>query len=80
MSQARIWTGSADFSSGSSTPFGTFDSDSHFQTDAPKVASWCAKRLGYPIIDVELEGDNFFAVFEEAVSEYSAQVLSLIHI
>ena len=74
MSQARIWTGSADFSSGSSTPFGTFDSDSQFQTDAPKVASWCAKRLGYPIIDVELEGDNFFAVFEEAVSEYSAQV------
>ena len=74
MSQARIWTGSADFTSGSSTPFGTYDSDSSFQTDAPKVASWCAKRLGYPIIDIELQGENFFAVFEEAVSEYSAQV------
>ena len=74
MSQARIWTGSADFTSGSSTPFGTYDSDSSFQTDAPKVASWCAKRLGYPIIDIELQGDNFFAVFEEAVSEYSSQV------
>ena len=74
MSQARIWTGSADFTSGSSTPFGIYDNDSLFQTDAPKVASWCAKRLGYPIIDVELESDNFFAVFEEAVSEYSAQV------
>ncbi len=74
MSQARIWTGTASFTSGSSTPFGTFDSDSLFQTDAPKIASWCAKRLGYPIIDVELEGENFFAVFEEAVSEYSAQV------
>ena len=74
MSQARIWTGSSAFTSGSSTPFGTFDSDVNFQSDAPKVASWCAKRLGYPIIDVELEGDNFFAVFEESVSEYSAQV------
>ena len=74
MSQARIWTGSADFTSGSSTPFGTYDSDSTFQTDAPKIASWCAKRLGYPIIDIELEGENFFAVFEEAVSEYSSQV------
>tara|TARA_B110000902_G_scaffold131285_1_gene152585 strand:- start:115 stop:1266 length:1152 start_codon:yes stop_codon:yes gene_type:complete len=74
MSQARIWTGTTSFSSGSSTPFGTFDSDAGFQSDAPKVASWCAKRLGYPIIDVELEGDNFFAVFEESVSEYSAQV------
>jgi hypothetical protein len=74
MSQARIWTGSATFITGSSTPFGIYDSDSEFRTDAPKVASWCAKRLGYPIIDIELEGENFFAVFEESVSEYSAQV------
>ena len=74
MSQARIWTGSTAFTSGSSTPFGIYDSDSQFQLDAPKVASWCAKRLGYPIIDIELQGENFFAVFEEAVSEYSAQV------
>jgi hypothetical protein len=74
MSQARIWTGSATFVTGSSTPFGIYDSDSEFRTEAPKVASWCAKRLGYPIIDIELEGENFFAVFEESVSEYSAQV------
>ena len=74
MSQARIWTGSAVFITGSSTPFGIYDSDSEFRVEAPKVASWCAKRLGYPIIDIELEGENFFAVFEEAVSEYSAQV------
>ena len=74
MSQARIWTGSSSFTSGSSTPFGIYDGDSSFSNDAPKVASWCAKRLGYPIIDIELEGDNFFAVFEEAVSEYSSQI------
>jgi len=74
MSQAVIWTGSADFLSGSSTPWGTYDSDGTFQSDAPKFASWAAKRLGYPIIDIELQGDNFFAVFEESVSEYSAQV------
>ena len=74
MATSRIWKGTATFSSGSSTPFGTHDSDLQFQTDAPKVASWCAKRLGYPIVDVELESGSFFAVFEEAVSEYSAQV------
>jgi len=74
MSQARIWTGTSTFTSGSSTPFGIYDTDAAFQSDAPKVASWCAKRLGYPIIDIELQGENFFAVFEEAVSEYSAQV------
>ena len=74
MSQARIWTGSAAFTPGESTPFGIYDSDNEFQSEAPRVASWCAKRLGYPIIDIELEGENFFAVFEEATSEYSAQV------
>jgi hypothetical protein len=74
MATSRIWKGTATFRSGSSTPFGTHDSDLQFQTDAPKVASWCAKRLGYPIVDVELESGSFFAVFEEAVSEYSAQV------
>jgi hypothetical protein len=69
-----IWPGSGSFSSGSSTPFGFFDSDSKFRSDAPKVAEWCAKRLGYPIIDVELQDINFFACLEEAVNEYSSQV------
>jgi hypothetical protein len=69
-----IWPGSGSFASGSSTPFGYFDSDTQFQSDAPKVAEWCAKRLGYPIIDIELQDINMFACLEEAVSEYSSQV------
>jgi hypothetical protein len=74
MSQSRVWTGTAVYVTGSSTPFGIYDADSEFRSDAPKIASWCAQRLGYPIIDVELISSSFFAVFEEAVSEYSAQV------
>lgn len=74
MSQSRVWTGVATFVTGSSTPFGIYDSDSEFISDAPKVATWCAQRLGYPIVDIELVSSSFFAVFEEAVSEYSAQV------
>ena len=74
MSQSRVWTGTATFVTGSSTPFGLYDNDVTFQSDAPKVATWCAQRLGYPIVDVELISSSFFAVFEEAVSEYSAQV------
>jgi hypothetical protein len=35
---------------------------------------WCARRLGYPIIDVELIDEQFYACLEEASSEYSAQV------
>lgn len=74
MSQSRVWTGVATFVTGSSTPFGIYDNDSEFRSDAPKVATWCAQRLGYPIVDIELVSSSFFAVFEEAVSEYSAQV------
>ena len=69
-----IWPGSGSFSSGSSTPFGFFDADVKFQSDAPKVAEWCAKRLGYPIVDVELQDINFFTCLEEAANEYSSQV------
>jgi len=68
-----IWPGSSSFFTGDS-PFGLYDSDSTFRSDADKVADWCAKRMGYPINDIELQPINFFACFEEAVSEYGAQL------
>jgi hypothetical protein len=67
------YPGSSSFFPGM-TPFEIYDNDYHFSNDAPKVALWCARRLGYPIIDVELVDEHFYSVFEEAVSEYSAQV------
>jgi hypothetical protein len=73
MSLNLKWPGSGSVISGS-TPFGIYDLDSDFQNEGPKTAVWCAKRLGYPIVDVELIDENFYACFEEAVSEYSAQV------
>jgi len=66
MVEIPIWPGSSSFTTGS-TPFGTFDSDAEFQTDADSFADWCAKRLGYPIVDVELQDVNFYTCFEEAV-------------
>ena len=69
-----IWPGSGSFTVGSSTPFGLYDSDATFTSSAVKTADWCAKRLGYPIVDIELQDLNFYACFEEAVSEYSSQV------
>ncbi len=68
-----IWPGSSSFSTGS-TPFGLYDSDSDFTSSADNTADWCAKRLGYPLTDIELQDVNFYACFEEAVSEYGAQV------
>jgi hypothetical protein len=76
MSVNTYWSGSlsGSFISGSSTPFGLYDADSEFRVDAPKTAVWVAKRLGYPIINIELDNEQIFTCFEESVSEYSAQV------
>lgn len=68
-----IWTGTSSFTAGS-TPFGFFDSDSLFATQADKVANWCAVRLGYPLSDIELQAVHFYSCFEEATLEYSNQV------
>ncbi len=73
MAQELIYPGSSSFFPGQ-TPFGIYDDDYVFQEDAPKMALWCARRLGFPIQNVELQDENFYACFEESVSEYSAQV------
>ena len=73
MAQEPIWPGSGSAASGS-TPFGLYDDDSDFQNDAPKFATWCARRLGYPIMSVELQDIQFYACLEESITEYSAQI------
>jgi hypothetical protein len=71
--ETLIYPGSSSFFPGQ-TPFGIYDDDYNFQEEAPRVALWCARRLGYPIQNVELIDENFYACFEEAASEYGAQV------
>lgn len=56
------------------TPFGFYDNDTQFQTEAPQVASFVARRLGYPVIDVELTHKQIYACLEEAITTYSNQV------
>ena len=68
-----IWPGSSSFSSGK-TPFGFFDADASFQTEADSFAKFAANHVGYPIMDVELIDINFYTAFEAAVIEYSNQV------
>jgi hypothetical protein len=69
-----IWPGSSSFSLSDKTPFALYDADTTFVSDTDKTSDWCAKRLGYPLTDIELQDINFYACFEEAVSEYGAQV------
>jgi len=74
MANSQIWAGTATFTSGSSTPFGFYDADAEFRSDAVKVAKFCAQRLGYPSMDIEMGGDQFFACFESAVTTYGNEL------
>ena len=74
MANIPIYDGNPIFISGSITPFGFYDADSDFQTDAVKVAKFCALRLGYPIENVELQSGSFFTAFEEAVTVYGNEL------
>jgi len=69
MAEIKIWDGTATFSAGM-TPFGFYDSDAEFASEAVKVSKFCATRLGFPMMDVELQSGSFFACFEEAVTTY----------
>ena len=73
MAKIPIWPGSASFAAGK-TAFGFYDNDKDFSEDAPNVAKWCAQRLGYPLVDIELQDINLFSAFEEAVTEYGHQL------
>jgi len=72
-----IWPGSSSFSAGH-TPYGFYDSDTEFSGSGnhsvDKFSDWAAKRLGYPIVAVEMPTGSFYACYEEAITEYSAQV------
>jgi len=71
----QIWPGSGSISTVSgSTPFGLYDNDAVYVSESLKVADFCAKKLGYPITDIEMQDIQFYACFEEATTEYSAQV------
>jgi hypothetical protein len=68
-----IYPGSSSFYPGQ-TPFGFYDYDYQFQTDADKVVTFCARRLGYPIMEVELQDLNFYAAFEESITTYGNEL------
>lgn len=76
MANPIIYDGSPGPISGS-TPFGFYDNDIEFQSDGPKVANYCARKLGYPVLDVELQDLNIYACFEEAVSIYAEELYQL---
>jgi len=68
-----IWPGSSSFFPGD-TPFGFYDNDYQFQQDADKFAKFAAQRLGYPLVEVELQDINFYTALEDAVTTYGNEL------
>ena len=71
--ETLIWDDNPGPVSGS-TPYGIYDSDSRFQNDAPKFAKWATRRLGYPIVEIELTSGSLYACYEEAIGDYTLQI------
>mgnify|MGYP003637635781 CR=1 FL=1 len=73
MANIPIWPGSSSFFPGD-TPFGFYDNDFQFQQDADKFAKFASQRLGYPLVEVELQDINFYTAFEEAITTYGNEL------
>tara|TARA_R110000851_G_scaffold88029_1_gene191857 strand:- start:538 stop:1710 length:1173 start_codon:yes stop_codon:yes gene_type:complete len=57
-----------------STPYGIYDEDNTFQADSLTVTKWTARRLGHPVLQLEIYSGSIYACFEEAISEYSTHI------
>ena len=57
-----------------STPFGIYDNDISFQSESLQVCKSVARRLGHPVMQIEMNSGSIYTCFEEAISEYSQQI------
>jgi hypothetical protein len=56
----------------SPTPFGFFDENSAFQSEADKMVTFVKRKLGDDILSVELTKKQIWACFEESFCEYGS--------
>ena len=52
------------------TPFGIYDSESGFQSDADNMVTYVKRKLGDDILSVELTNKQVWMCFEESVFEF----------
>ena len=48
--------------------------DNTFASESVEVCRWTARRLGHPVMQIEINSGSIYAMFEEAVSEYSQHI------
>jgi hypothetical protein len=57
-----------------STPYGTYDADTSFQHESLGVCKFVSRRLGHPVMQLEFNSGSIYAMYEEAVNEYSQHI------
>lgn len=56
------------------TPFGFFDAEAEFQSEADSMVTFVKRKLGDDVLSVELTKKEIWACFEEASLEYARRV------
>ena len=56
------------------TPYGTYDSDVTFASESLGICKFVSRRLGHPVMQLEMNSGSIYAMYEEAVNEYSQQI------
>ena len=54
------------------TPFGFFDADTAFQSEADSMVTFVKRKLGDDVLSVELTKKQIWACFEESFLEYGS--------
>jgi hypothetical protein len=73
MAEIIHYNGTSSFSSGL-TSFGYYDNDTNFMLDADRVIKWCARQMGFPVVDVELTNEQMYDAFESATTIYAREI------
>tara|TARA_Y100001973_G_scaffold95956_1_gene150070 strand:- start:2044 stop:3228 length:1185 start_codon:yes stop_codon:yes gene_type:complete len=56
------------------TPFGLYDADETFVSESVEVCKYVARKMGHPVMQLEIPSSSMYACFEEAVSDYSTYI------
>lgn len=51
-----------------------YENDSEFQNDGPRFAKWAVRRLGYPMVDIELNSEIIYTALEQAINDYTKEI------
>ena len=46
------------------TPYGIYDNDNSFVTESVDVAKFVARKLGHPVMQIEIPSSSIYACFE----------------